>query len=153
MTARPFLASVRHEEAEGGLATMRRGRAHDDEERATALGAGGGERGEGEELWWGVDEVRDALGVLGEALIGAGVEGSGRGRRRNGWSREDEVGHRIKKRRVGGTVDSASLGTEESVGGIGWVATPTEGGGDCSCSGKKKVKAYFTSLRFRKWET
>jgi hypothetical protein len=25
MTARPFLASVRHEEAEGGLVTMRRG--------------------------------------------------------------------------------------------------------------------------------
>jgi hypothetical protein len=50
MTARPFLASVRHEEAEGGLATMRRGQARDDEERAAALGAGGGERGEGEEL-------------------------------------------------------------------------------------------------------
>jgi hypothetical protein len=28
-----------------------------------------------------VDEVWDALGVLGEAFIGAGVEGSGRGRR------------------------------------------------------------------------
>jgi hypothetical protein len=65
--------------------------------------------------------VWDALGVLGEAFIGAGVEGSGRGRRRNGWSGEDEVGHRIKKRRVGGTVDSASLGTEESAGGIGSV--------------------------------
>jgi hypothetical protein len=28
MTARPFLASARHEEAEGGLTMMRRGRWH-----------------------------------------------------------------------------------------------------------------------------
>jgi hypothetical protein len=29
--------------------------------------------------------VRDALGVIGEAFIGVGVEGSGQGRWRNGW--------------------------------------------------------------------
>jgi hypothetical protein len=60
-----------------------------------------------------------------------------RGERR-AWS---GAGHHFEKRRVGGMVDSASLGTEESAGGIGAVATPTEGGGGCNCSGKKKVKA------------
>jgi hypothetical protein len=67
-------------EARGG-----RGRARDDEERAMALGASGGEWGEVEELWWGADEVRDALRVLREAFIGVGVEGSGRGRRSTEW--------------------------------------------------------------------
>jgi hypothetical protein len=33
-------------------------------------------------------------------------------------------------------------------GGIGAVATPTEGGGGCNCSRKKKVKAYFHLFTF-----
>jgi hypothetical protein len=33
--------------------------------------------------------------------------------------------------------------TKELAGGIGAAATPAEGGGGCSCSGKKKVKAAF----------
>jgi hypothetical protein len=60
---------------------------------------GGGEWGEGEEFWCGADEVWDAPEVLGEAFIGAGVEGSGRER----WSVEqkptvvryqEEIGYR-----------------------------------------------------------
>jgi hypothetical protein len=46
-----------------------------------------------------------------------------------GRSREDGVGHCFEKRRAGGAVDSASLGTEESAKGIGAVATPVESGG------------------------
>jgi hypothetical protein len=90
-------------------------------------------------------EVRSSPGVLGEAFIGAEVEGSGRGRRRNGWrwsaasmalavsalkgwgSREDGAGHRFEKRRAGGAVDSASLGMEESAGGIRAVAAASGG--------------------------
>jgi hypothetical protein len=45
-------------------------------------------------------------------------------------------------------VDSASVGMEESVEGIGAVATLVEGGGGCSCSRKKKVKAYFCLFTF-----
>jgi hypothetical protein len=58
-----------------------------------------------------------------------------------GGSGEDGVGHRFEKMRAGNVVDSASLGLEESARGIGAAATPTEGGGYCSCSGKKKKKA------------
>jgi hypothetical protein len=55
----------------------------------------------------------------------------------NGFSRigiewgsgEDGAGHRSENRRAGGAVDSASLGVEESAGGIGAAATPAEGGG------------------------
>jgi hypothetical protein len=50
------------------------------------------------------------------------------------------VRHHVEKRRAGGVVDSASLGAEETVGGIGVPATLAKGGGGCSCSGKKKVK-------------
>jgi hypothetical protein len=46
-----------------------------------------------------------------------------------GGSGEDGAGHCFEKRRVGSAVDSASLGTEESVEGIRVVATPAEGGG------------------------
>jgi hypothetical protein len=46
-----------------------------------------------------------------------------------GGSEEDGAGHCFEKRRVGGAVGLASLGTEESVGGIGVVATLAEGGG------------------------
>jgi hypothetical protein len=36
--------------------------------------------------------VRDSLGVLGGGgIIGAGVEGSGRGRRRNGWRGDGDL--------------------------------------------------------------
>jgi hypothetical protein len=55
-------------EARGGRRWVR-----DDEDSAAALGAMGGERGVWEVLWWGTDEVHDALGVLGEAFIGSGV--------------------------------------------------------------------------------
>jgi hypothetical protein len=58
-----------------------------------------------------------------------------------GGSREDEAGHHFEKRRAGGAVDSASMGAEKSVGGIMVAARLTKGGGSCSCSGKKKVKA------------
>jgi hypothetical protein len=60
-----------------------------------------------------------------------------------GGNREDGAGHHFVKGRAGDVADSASLGVEESAGGIGAVATPAEGGSGCSCSGKKKVKAYF----------
>jgi hypothetical protein len=39
-----------------------------------------------------------------------------------GGSREDGAGHHFEKRRVGGAVGSASMGAEESVGGIGAAA-------------------------------
>jgi hypothetical protein len=71
-----------------------------------------------------------------------GIEGGG--------SRVDGAEHHFEKRRAGDTVDLASLGTEESAGGIGSVATPTEGGGSCNCSGKKNVKAYFHFFTFSK---
>jgi hypothetical protein len=58
-----------------------------EEEWMAVVELGGGEWGEGEELLWGADEVRDAPGVLREAFIGAGVEGSGRGR----WSAERKL--------------------------------------------------------------
>jgi hypothetical protein len=37
---------------------------------------------------------------------------------------------------------------KELAGGIGAAATPAEGGGDCSCSGKKKVNAAFRFFMF-----
>jgi hypothetical protein len=40
------------------------------------------------------------------------------------------------------------LRAEESTGGIRAVATLAEGGGGCSCSGKKKVKAFFHLITF-----
>jgi hypothetical protein len=111
--------------------------------------------------------VQDASRVLEEAFIGAEVEGSSRGRQRDDWrwwgasmasvvsalkggSGEDGAEHHFEERRAGGTVDLASLGTKESVGGIGSVATPVEGGGSCNCSGKKNVKAYFRFFTFSK---
>jgi hypothetical protein len=89
-------------------------------------------------------------------FIGPQRERSGRDAKGNGgelqwhWrgSGEDGVGHHFEKRRAGGTIDSASLGTEESIGVIEAAATPAEGGGGCSCSGKKKVKAYFCFFTF-----
>jgi hypothetical protein len=40
-----------------------------------------------------------------------------------GGSGENGVGHRFEKRRVGGVVNLASLGADESARGIGVVAT------------------------------
>jgi hypothetical protein len=37
---------------------------------------------------------------------------------------------------------------KELARGIGAAATPVEGGGSCSCSGKKKVKATFRFFTF-----
>jgi hypothetical protein len=48
-----------------------------------------------------------------------------------GGSGEDGAGHCFEKRREGSTVNSASLGKEESAGGIRAAATPAEGGGGC----------------------
>jgi hypothetical protein len=45
-----------------------------------------------------------------------------------GGSGEDGAGHYFEKRREGSTVNSASLGDEESAGGIRAAATPAEGG-------------------------
>jgi hypothetical protein len=44
-----------------------------------------------------------------------------------------------KERRPSGTNAHA----KGMAGGIGVAATPVEGGGGCSCSGKKKVKVAF----------
>jgi hypothetical protein len=43
---------------------------------------------------------------------------------------------------------STDAHANELAGGIGAAATPVEGGGDCSCSGKKKVKAAFRLFTF-----
>jgi hypothetical protein len=45
----------------------------------------------------------------------------------DGGSREDEEGHHFEKRGAGDTVDSASLGAEESVRGIRAAATAARG--------------------------
>jgi hypothetical protein len=141
MTARPFLASVRHEGAQGGLAMMRRGRWR------LVLVEGNGERRRSS------CEGRMRCGMLWGGPRGGFYRGRGGGERSGevqkrlamvgsfngfgrfsieGGSEEDEVGHRFEKRRAGGTVDSAALGAEESAGGIRSVATPTKGGGGCS---------------------
>jgi hypothetical protein len=63
--------------------------------------------------WWGAAMASAVSALKGE---------------QRGWAR-----HRFERRRAGDAVNSASMVTEESAGGIRAAATPAEcGGGGCS---------------------
>jgi hypothetical protein len=76
---------------------------------------------------WGGEMGSRGRGTAAPIRFAAGEEGS------------TSVAEGENERRPSGT-DAHAKGL---AGGIGAAATPVEGGGGCSCSGKKKVKVAF----------
>jgi hypothetical protein len=85
---------------------------------------------------WGGKIGTRGRGTAAPIHFAAGEEGSA------------SVAEGENERRPSGT-DARTKGL---AGGIGAAATPVEGGGGCSCSGKRRERRLFDSLRFFEWE-